>query len=51
MINKGVSGGKFLAGSKGVTRFILEDSLGVPRMIVLCSKGASWVWKERVKGV
>ena len=49
--SKGVSGGKFIAGFKRVTRLIQEDSLGVPRMIVCCSKGASWECKGCVKGV
>ena len=39
--SKGVSGGKFIAGFNGVTRLIQEDSLGVPRIIVRCSKGVS----------
>ena len=38
--SKGVSGGKFIAGFNGVTRLIQEDSLGVPRITVGCSKGA-----------
>ena len=35
--------GKFIAGFNAVTRLIQEDFLGVPKMIVRCSKGASWV--------
>ena len=49
--SKDVSGGKIIAGFNGVTRLIQEDSLGVPRIIVRCSMGASWVWKGCTAGL